>query len=155
MHAEFASPIDDRYFEDYVVGHVHQFGAIEVSEQDIIEFARKYDPQSFHIDAAASTQFGGLIASGWHTAALMMRMCVDHYLSRVASLASPGLDELRWTKPVRPGDTLRVRATVLDTRPSASRPDRGLVRSLVEVINQHGDVVMSMKAMNMLKRRGQ
>ena len=83
-----------------------------------------------------------------------MRLVVEHYLSRVASLASPGVDELRWTKPVRPGDMLHVRATVLETRPSASRPDRGLVRTLFEVINQHGDIVMSVKAMNMLKRRG-
>lgn len=154
MRSEFSTPIDDRYFEDYIVGHVHEFGAIGVTEEDIIAFARKYDPQPFHMDPAASTQFGGLIASGWQTSGLLMRLVVDHYLSRVASLASPGVDELRWTKPVRPGDMLHVRATVLETRPSASRPDRGLVRTLFEVINQHGDIVMSVKAMNILKRRG-
>ncbi len=83
-----------------------------------------------------------------------MRLVVEHYLSHVASLASPGVDELRWTQPVRPGDTLSVRATVVEARPSASRPDRGLVRTLFEVLNQHGEVVMSVKAMNFLKRRG-
>ena len=154
MRSEFSTSIDDRYFEDYIVGNVHEFGAIAVTEEDIVTFARKYDPQPFHTDPAASAQFGGLIASGWQTAGLLMRLVVEHYLSRVASLASPGLDELRWTKPVRPGDMLHVRATVLETRPSASRPDRGLVRTLFEVINQHGDIVMSVKAMNMLKRRG-
>jgi acyl dehydratase len=154
MRSAFSTPIDDRYFEDYIVGDVHEFGVICVTEEDIIAFARKYDPQPFHTDPAASTQFGGLIASGWQTSGLLMRLVVDHYLSRVASLASPGVDELRWTKPVRPGDMLHVRATVLETRPSASRPDRGLVRTLFEVINQHGDIVMSVKAMNILKRRG-
>ena len=151
-----AAPIDDRYFEDYVPGSVHQFGSIAVSEAEILEFGRRYDPQSFHTDqdAARQSPFGGIIASGWHTAAMMMRMVVDQYLSHVASLASPGLDELRWTQPVRPGDTLSVRATVLETRASASKPDRGLVRTLFEVLNQRGEVVMSVKAMNMLKLRG-
>ncbi len=135
MPTDFPTTVDDRYFEDYLAGHVHQFGSVTVSEAEIVEFARRYDPQPFHVDpeAARQTQFGGLIASGWHTAGLMMRMVVDHYLSHVASLASPGLDELRWTQPVRPGDTLSVRATVLETRPSASKSDRGLVRTLFEV----------------------
>ena len=154
MRSDFSAPIDDRYFEDYIVGHVHEFGTIGVTEEEIVAYARKYDPQPFHTDPAASTQFGGLIASGWQTAGLMMRLVVEHYLSHVASLASPGVDELRWTKPVRPGDILHVRATVLETRPSASRPDRGLVRTLFEVLDQHGDIVMSVKAMNILKRRG-
>lgn len=155
MSTEFAAPIDDRYFEDYVPGHVHEFGTISISEAEIVEFGRRYDPQPFHTNAEAArhTQFGGLIASGWQTAGLMMRLVVDHYLSHVASLASPGLDELRWTRPVRPGDTLSIRATVLEARASASKPDRGLVRTFFEVLNQHGDVVMSAKAMNMLKRR--
>lgn len=156
MPTDFTAPINDRYFEDYVPGHVHEFGSIAVSEAEILEFGRRYDPQPFHSDteAARHTQFGSLIASGWQTAGVMMRLVVDHYLSRVASLASPGVDELRWTKPVRPGDTLSVRATVLDVRASTSKPDRGLVRTFFEVLNQHGDVVMSVKAMNMLKRRG-
>lgn len=155
MPTDFAAPIDNRYFEDYVTGHVHEFGSIGVTEEEIVEFGRRYDPQPFHVNpvAAQQTQFGGLIASGWQTAGLMMRLVVDHYLSHVASLASPGLDELRWSTPVRPGDRLSVRATVLETRPSTSKPDRGLVRTLFEVLNQRGEVVMSVKAMNMLKRR--
>lgn len=145
----------DRYFEDYVPGSVHELGTIAIGESEIIEFARRYDPQPFHIDpeAARHTQFGGLIASGWQTAGLMMRLAVDGYLSGVASLASPGVDELRWTQPVRPGDTLSVRATVLEARPSTSKPDRGLVRTLFEVRNQRGEMVMTVRGMNMLKRR--
>ena len=155
MTAQFRTPIEDRYFEDYVAGSVHEFGRITVEEHDVVEFARRYDPQPFHInpDAARETQFGGLIASGWQTAGWMMRLVVDHYLSHVASLASPGVDELRWTQPVRPGDTLSVRATVLETRRSRSKPDRGIVYTLFDVLNQRGEVVMSVKAMNMLKAR--
>jgi acyl dehydratase len=152
----FATPVDDRFFEDYVAGDVHEFGSIAVTGDEIVEFATRYDPQPFHKDrdAARHTQFGGLIASGWQTAGWMMRLVVEHFLSHVASLASPGVDELRWTRPVRPGDTLSVRATIVEARPSASRPDRGLVRTLFEVLNQRGEVVMSAKAMNLLKRRG-
>jgi len=145
----------ERYFEDYVPGSVHELGTVTISEAEIIEFGKRYDPQPFHVDAeeARHTQFDGLIASGWQTAALMMRLAVDRYLSSVASLASPGVDELRWTQPVRPGDTLSVRATVLEARPSTSKPDRGLVRTLFEVLNQRGEIVMTVKGMNMLKRR--
>ncbi len=156
MTTPFATAIDDRFFEDYVPGQVYEFGSIAVTEDEIVAFAGRYDPQPFHTDrdAAQRTQFGGLIASGWQTAGWMMRLVVEHYLSHVASLASPGVDELRWTQPVRAGDTLSVRATVVEARPSASKPDRGLVRTLFEVLNQRGEVVMSVKAMNMLKRRG-
>jgi len=145
----------ERYFEDYVPGSVHELGTITISEAEIIEFAKRYDPQPFHIDAetARHTQFGGLIASGWQTAGLMMRLAVERYLSRAASLASPGVDELRWTEPVRLGDTLSVRATVLEARASTSKPDRGLVRTLFEVLNQRGEIVMTVKGMNMLRRR--
>ena len=145
----------ERYFEDYVPGSVHELGTITISESEIIEFGKRYDPQPFHIDAetARHTQFGGLIASGWQTASLMMRLAVERYLSRAASLASPGVDELRWTQPVRPGDTLSVRATVLEARASTSKPDRGLVRTLFEVLNQRGEIVMTVKGMNMLRRR--
>jgi acyl dehydratase len=155
MPNAFDAPITNRFFEDYVAGHVHEFGFIAVTEDEIIRFSRQYDPQAFHTDPAAAlrTQFGGLIASGWHTAGLMMRLIVDHYLSHVASLASPGVDELRWTQPVRPGDTLSVRATILETRLSRTKPDRGVVRTQFEVLNQHGAVVMSVKAMNMLRAR--
>jgi len=143
------------YFEDYVPGDTHEFGTIKVTEAEIIEFAARYDPQPFHVDpaAAASGPFGGLIASGWHTASLMMRLLVENYLSPVASLGSPGVEELRWSKPVRPGDELRVRVTVLEARPSRSKPDRGLVRSGMEVLNQHGEVVCGVTALNFLLRR--
>jgi acyl dehydratase len=152
----FSVPTDNRYFEDYVPGSVHELGTVTISESEIIEFAKRYDPQPFHTDAeeARHTQFGGLIASGWQTAGLMMRLAAERYLSRVASLASPGVDELRWTQPVRPGDTLSVRATVLEARASTSKPDRGLVRTLFEVLNQRGEIVMTVKGMNMLRRRG-
>src|SRR6516225_11895720 len=151
----FKTPINDRYFEDYIEGDIHCFGSITVELDELIAFARRFDPQSFHVDpdAAKLTQFGGLIASGWHTAALTMRLFAEHYLTHVASLASPGLDELRWLKPVRPGDTLSVRATVTTARRSRSKPDRGVVTTLIEVFNQHGVPVMTMKAMNLLRCR--
>jgi acyl dehydratase len=144
-----------RWFEDFVPGAVYEFGAIAVSEADILDFARRFDPQPMHLDpaAAARGEFGGLIASGWHTAGLMMRLLAEHYLPREASLASPGLDELRWRHPVRPGDVLSLRVTVLGAARSHSRPDRGLVRSQVEVLNQQGTVVMSLKPMNFLRCR--
>lgn len=144
-----------RYFEDYVVGDVHEFGSTTVTESELIEFARRYDPQPFHIDAAAAREsyFGGLITSGWHTCALMMRMMVDHYVSEVASLGSPGVDEIRWLTPVRPGDTLRVRVTIAETRASRSKPDRGVVRSAVEVLNQEQVTVMTMTTLGMFMRR--
>ncbi|MEV8547932.1 MaoC family dehydratase [Streptomyces sp. NPDC051572] len=151
----FAAPIEDRYFEDYVPGAVHVFGSSTLTEQDILEFARRFDPQSFHTDPAAAQAgpFQGLIASGWHTTAVMMRLYADHYLSKVASLASPGVDEVRWQRPVRPGDTLSVRATITGARVSRSKPDRGLVHTDIEVLNQHGETVLTMTTMNMLRRR--
>ena len=151
----FSHPIDDRYFEDYVEGDVHSFGSVAVEADEIMEFAKWFDPQSFHTDpeAAKRTPFGGLIASGWHTVGLMMRLYVEHYLTHVASLASPGVDELRWLKPVRPGDTLSVRVTVLKATPSRSKPDRGAVTSFIEVFNQAGEAVMTLRAVNMIARR--
>jgi acyl dehydratase len=151
----FTTAIEDRYFEDYRKGDIHEFGTIAVEEDEVIAFAKKFDPQDFHTDpvAAKDTQFGGLIASGWHTAGLMMRLYADHYLTKVASLASPGVDELRWIKPVRPGDTLSVKVTILDAVASRSKPDRGVVTSFIEVLNQAGEVVMSMKAVNMVAKR--
>ena len=151
----FASPIGDRWFEDYVAGAVHEFGPILVDRSEIIDFAKKFDPQAMHVDpdAAARGLFGGLIASGWHTAGMMMRLVVDHYLSSVASVASPGIDELRWKAPVRPGDELKLRVTVLETRPSASKRDRGMVVSQLEAINQRGEAVCSLRAMNLLLLR--
>ncbi len=148
----FTVPVENRYFEDYMAGSMHEFGSISVKETEVIAFARRFDPQVFHIDpeAAKRTVFGGLIASGWHTAGLMMRLYADHYLSKVASLGSPGVDELRWTKPVRPGAELSIRVTVLETNRSRSKPDRGMVRSFIEVINQDREVVLSMKVVNIL-----
>ena len=142
----------ERYFEDYQVGMVDESGEVLVTAEEIVEFARRYDPQTMHVDAgaAATGPFGGLIASGWHTGSLTMRMFVEHYLSKVATLPSPGIDELRWVRPVRPGDTLRMRVTVVEARRSKSKPDRGIVRSLVEVLNQNGEVVMSQRPMNLM-----
>ena len=149
-------PVGDRYFEDYVPGAVYEFGSIDVSEAEIIKFAHRFDPQDMHLDpdAAARGPFGGLIASGWHTAAMMMRLLVDDFLPGRASLASPGIDELRWLRPVRPGDVLRVRVSVLEATRSRSRRDRGMVRTLVEVLNQNSEVVMSLKPMNIIGCRG-
>jgi acyl dehydratase len=146
-------PPAERYFEDYTVGLVDEFGEVEVTAEEIVAFARRYDPQAMHTDAEASARgpFGGLIASGWHTAAMVMRLFVEHYLSRVATLPSPGIDELRWVLPVRPGDRLRVRVTVTEARRSRSKPDRGIVRSLVEVLNQRDEVVMTQRPMNLMR----
>jgi acyl dehydratase len=143
------------YFEDYVPGSVREFGPAVVDEAEIVEFARRYDPQPIHTDPewALSGPFGGLIASGWHTTAIMMRLLVDHYLPSAASLGSPGIDELRWLRPVRPGDELRVRVTVIEARPSRSKPDRGLLRSRVEVLEADGSAVMTLIALNMIRRR--
>jgi acyl dehydratase len=147
---------DNRGFEDYIPGSVFEYGEIRVDEAEILEFARRFDPQDMHVDsgAAARGRFGGLIASGWHTGALMMRLLADNFLPKRASLASPGIDELRWLHPVRPGDVLRIRVTVLEATPSRSKPDRGMVRTLIEVLNQNGEVVMSLKPMNIIARRG-
>jgi acyl dehydratase len=144
--------VQERYFEDYVPGDLHELGTIGVAEAEVTAFAKRFDPQPFHTDpeAARESSFRGLIASGWHTAGLMMRLFVEQYLSRVASLGSPGVDELRWHKPVRPGDALSVRVTIMEAKRSRSKPDRGIVRSFIEVLNQHGDVVMTMKALNLL-----
>lgn len=154
--APFPAQREQRWFEDYRPGMVLEFGAVRVDEAEVIDFARRYDPQPFHIDAEAAAQgaYGGLIASGWHTGSLMMRLLVENYLSPVSSLGSPGLDELRWLAPVRPGDTLSVRVTILEARRSQSKPDRGLVRALMEVLNQRREVVMSMKALNFTLCRG-
>lgn len=155
LGGSFTGPIDDRYFEDYVPFGVHEFGEVLVTEQEIIEFAKRYDPQDFHTDSvkAAQSRFGGLIASGWLTCALMMRMYADNYLTKNASLSSPGLDEVRWLAPIRPGDVLRARVTVLEARRSSSKPDRGIVRSKIEVLNHHSEVVMTMVAMNLVACR--
>ena len=153
----FASPPDDRYFEDYTPGDVYEFGTITVTEPEIIEFAKQFDPQYFHIqpEKAAESRFGGIIASGWHTAGLAMRLYVDHFLSHVASLASPGVDDVRWPNPVRPGDTLRIRVRILEARLSRSKTDRGVVHAKIEAINQKDELVLSMVGISIIGRRPQ
>jgi len=155
LGTDFAAPTDDRYFEDYTAGAVYEYGYVTVSEAEILEFAHRFDPQPIHVDAefAASGPFKGIIASGWHTGSIMMRLFADHFLSRVASLASPGLDELRWPAPVRPGDVLRLRVTVLEARPSRSKPDRGIVRTRAELLNQDDQIVLTTLPANLLQRR--
>jgi acyl dehydratase len=143
------------YLEDLRVGATWESGRRTVSREEIVAFAREFDPQVFHVDddEAARSMYGGLIASGWHTAALCMRLIVDGLVSEVVSLGSPGVDALRWTKPVRPGDTLAVRAVCLEARPSRSKPDRGLARFRYEVRNQRDETVMTMEALAMIARR--
>ena len=145
-----------RYWEDFGVGDVTELGEVEVSRDEIVEFARKYDPQPFHVDeeAAADGPFGGLIASGWHTTALFMGMFVRSILLDSASMGSSGVDELRWTAPVRPGDRLTGRVTVTAVEPSSKRPDRGTVFTTSEVFNRDGTLVMTMRARGYFRRRG-
>jgi acyl dehydratase len=149
---DFVVPVESRHFEDFVPGAIFEYGEIPVTEAEIIEFARRFDPQYIHVDHERAVQgpFGGLIASGWHTTAMMMRLIVDNFLPTRASLGSPGIDELRWLLPVRPGDALSVRLSVLEATRSRSKPDRGVVRTLCEVLNQEKVVVMSLKAMNII-----
>ena len=144
-----------RYFEDYAPGTTYDCGSVGIDQASIIAFAKEFDPQPFHVDpvAAAAGPFGGLIASGWHTAVLVMRLLVEQYLSEEASLGSAGLDELRWPHPVRPGDTLRARATVTESRRSLSKPDRGIIKTLVEAVNQDGRTVMRATAINFMLDR--
>ncbi len=144
-----------RYWEDFHVGDVVELGPVEVTEEEIVAFARRYDPQPFHVDAGAAkeTPYGGLIASGWHTAAIFMGMFVPAVLLDSASLGSPGVDELRWTAPVRPGDRLTGRSTIVDSRPSATNPSRGTVFTQNEVFNQEETLVMTLKARGFFARR--
>jgi acyl dehydratase len=143
------------YWEDFEAGATLPMGERRVARDEVIAFAREFDPQPFHVDeaAAARSMYGGLIASGWHTVALVMRMMCDSYLNRAASLGSPGIDNLRWLKPVRPGDTIRAQRTVMETRASKSRPDMGLVRMRWEVVNQHDELVMTLEGTQMFVRR--
>lgn len=146
---------EPRYFEDYPAGAVLSGGAMPVSEKDILDFARRWDPQAMHTDIEAATRgpFGGLIASGWHTGAMMMRLFTEVFLSPASGLASPGLDELRWVKPVRAGDVLSLRVTVLEARRSRSKPDQGVIRTLVEVLNQNGEAVMTLRPISLVRCR--
>lgn len=144
-----------RYFEDFKPGDIMTHDGISLSEDDILEFAGKYDPQPFHTDTAAAEQtiYGGIIASGWHTASTTMRMMYESFIRESSSMGSPGLDSIRWLIPVRPGDVLTLRVTVRETRRSRSKPDRGIVFSTTETLNQHGEVVMTFSGMGMYRCR--
>ncbi|MEP7105942.1 MAG: MaoC family dehydratase [Chloroflexota bacterium] len=144
-----------RYFEDFQAGEVIDLGSATLTEEEILEFGRRFDPQPFHVDPAAAREsvFGGLIASGWHTGSLFMRLFTTTVLNDSASLGSPGLEELRWLRPVRPGDVLRGRYHVLEVTPSSSSPSRGTVRAAGEFVNQDGEVVMHLVARNHFARR--
>ena len=144
-----------RYFEDIEVGTTREFGKYHVTKEEIVEFAERYDPQPFHTDedAAAESAFGELVASGWHTAAISMRMLVDNHLQENAGMGGRGADELRWERPVRPGDTLSVRTEVVGKRRSESDPRRGYVENEIEVVNQDDAVVLSYTVTAMIERR--
>ncbi len=143
------------YFEDFLPGQSFALGSRTLERDEIIAFAREFDPQPFHLDeaAAADSIFGGLIASGWHTVSIYMRLLADGLLARTASMGAPGVDELRWLKPVRPGDTLTASLIVDSVRPSKSKPQLGFVATRSEVINQHGEIVLTLKAPTMMLRR--
>jgi acyl dehydratase len=148
--------VTKRYWEDFIVGEALALGATQpVTEEAIIAFARQYDPQYFHVDPARAKEsiFGGLVASGWHTASMVMRLWVDAIVSKTVSMGSPGVEDLRWPAPVRPGDTLTSRAVVLETRPSKSRPEMGLVRWRAETSNQREELVFTMTGTSFIGRR--
>jgi acyl dehydratase len=143
------------YYEDLAAIASDDIGSRIISREDIIRFATEFDPQPFHVDeeAAKKSPYGGLIASGWMTCSVTMRLMCDHYLLQAASLGSPGIDAVRWLKPVRPGDTISVVRKTLEARKSVSKPDRGLIKSLWEVKNQHGEIVMTMEGMGLFACR--
>ena len=143
------------YWEDFTPGRVFETATRSLSEEDIVRFAREYDPQTYHTDAEAAraTPFGGLIASGWQTCGVTMRLMCDGYLLETSCVGSPGLEELRWLKPVRPGDALRLRTTVIEATPSAKHANRGTVLFLWETLNQNDEVVLSMRGRQMYLRR--
>jgi acyl dehydratase len=150
MTDSFPVPAGERRFEDYRPGAVYEFGPRRVEQAEIVEFATRYDPQAMHVDPAfaANGPYGGLIASGWHTASMTMRLLVDHYLPTTASLGSPGLEALSWPAPVRPGDELTVRASVAEARRSRSKPDRGVLHTLIETRTAAGVLVLQLTAIN-------
>ncbi len=143
------------FWEDMAVGQVRELGTISPTREEIIAFASQFDPQPFHLDDAAgeASVFGGLCASGWHTCAMAMRLMVTNFLSQTSSLGSPGLENIRWTKPVYPGDTLRLQSSVLEIKPMGRRPEVGMTRNLWEMFNQHGDLVLRMEGWGMFRRR--
>jgi acyl dehydratase len=143
------------YWEDFTVGRVFEYGSRTLTEEEIIAFARQWDPQRFHTDpsAAAATPFRGLVASGWHTGCVLMRFMCDAYLNEASCIGSPGIEDWRFALPVRPGDTLRYRSTVLESRPSASKPDRGIVKWRWELLNQRDEVAVAMLGTQFFLRR--
>lgn len=143
------------YWEDFQPGQVRELGSTTVSREEIIQFATQFDPQPFHLDdeAAKASVFGGLCASGWHTCAMAMRLMVTNFLHETSSLGSPGLDNLKWHKPVFPGDTLRLQHTILETRPMSKRQDVGLVHTVWAMFNQHDEQVLHMEGWAMFRRR--
>ena len=151
----FATPATDRWFEDYEVGGTYRLGSLCLSEAEIIDFAKRFDPQPFHIDPEAARQspYGGIIASGWHTGSAVMRLMVDHFISSNAGLGSPGLDEVRWLKPLRPDMTLHVQITILEARRSQSKPDRGFIKHLIEGLDDAGQPVITLRALGMVRCR--
>jgi acyl dehydratase len=155
-HVQADAPAGKRwYFEDFYAGQEIDLGERAVTEAEILDFARAFDPQSFHVDAGAAQQspYGGLIASGWHTCSMMMRMVVDGLLSAADGMGSPGLDGVRWLQPVRAGDTLRVRYLTRQVKASSSKPDRGVVWSTWTATNQHGDQVCTVDGIGLYGRR--
>ena len=144
-----------KYFEDFSAGAVFDLGSRSLSQDQIIAFAREYDPQSFHVDpeAAKASAFGTLIASGWQTVAVFMSLLVNGLLKDSASMGSPGVEGIQWLKPVKPGDRLSARFRIVEAAPSKSRPDRGIVKSQGEVTNQDGELVMTIRATNFFGRR--
>ena len=148
---------EPRYWDDYEVGQKFALGSTTFSEQEIVDFGRQFDPQPFHVDAEAAKQsmYGSLIASGWHVASKMMRLFVDNYVDRRTALGSPGLDELRWLKPVRPGDRLTGEVEIAEKVPSKSKPELGVLHERWTVTNQKGEVVMTTRGINMVRRRPQ
>ena len=144
-----------RYWDDYEIGQKFDLGSTSFTADEIVDFARQYDPQSFHVDAGAARQsmFGGLIASGWHVTAKLMRLFVDNYVDQRTALGSPGVEEVRWLKPVRPGDTLSASVECADKVPSKSRPEMGIVHEQWRATNQKGELVMTLKGTNMVRRR--
>ena len=143
------------YWEDFTAGRVFEYGSRILSEAEIIAFASEWDPQRFHTDpyAAGATPFRGLVASGWHTGCVMMRFMCDAYLNEASCIGSPGIEEWRFALPARPGDTLRFRSTVLESRLSASRPDRGIVKFRWELLNQRDEVAVSIVGTQFYLRR--
>jgi acyl dehydratase len=143
------------YWEDLAAGSVRELGSVSPTAEEIRSFAKQFDPQPFHVDeeAARRSIFGKLCASGWHTCAMAMRLMVDNFLSESSSMGSPGLESLKWLKPVFPGDTLSLKSTILESRPMASRPDVGLVRTAWDMFNQDGEKVLHMEGYGMFRRR--